>query len=249
MGSTSSNSPNSLQLSLGLKPSYVPKTIANLFSDLAKVDDVQKKLSVLDDYLKKYEEELARVEPFRRDLPQCMLLLMDAIDIMKGEISKLITNHGEEESEFDDQIRRVDEFSKCKRRIYENDGINISPPWSSIQENGTEIHKEMAILASESQKTPMIDSDRFGLSLKVNQAPEIKQQEQFSDPTWKTRTRRHWTHELHARFQWALDVLGGPEAATPKQIKEVMRVSGLTNDQIKSHLQVQSRFILKGALE
>lgn len=80
MGSTSSNSSNSLELSLGLKPSYVPKTIANLFSDLAKVDDVQKKLSVLDDYLNKYKEELARVEPFRCELPQCMLFLMDGDD-------------------------------------------------------------------------------------------------------------------------------------------------------------------------
>lgn len=69
----------------------------------------------------------------------------------------------------------------------------------------------MAILTSESQKTPMIDSDRFGLTLTANQAPEIKQQEQLLDPTWKTRTRRHWTHELRARFQWALDVLGGPK--------------------------------------
>lgn len=30
----------------------------------------------------------------------------------------------------------------------------------------------------------------------------------------------------------------GSAAATPKQIRELMKVNGLTNDEIKSHLQV-----------
>lgn len=30
--------------------------------------------------------------------------------------------------------------------------------------------------------------------------------------------------------------------ATPKQIREVMQVDGLTNDEVKSHLQVRARF-------
>lgn len=29
-----------------------------------------------------------------------------------------------------------------------------------------------------------------------------------------------------------------PAAATPKQIRELMQVEGLTNDEVKSHLQV-----------
>ena len=29
-------------------------------------------------------------------------------------------------------------------------------------------------------------------------------------------------------------------AATPKQIRELMKVDGLTNDEVKSHLQVSS---------
>ncbi|KAJ7974261.1 myb-like transcription factor family protein [Quillaja saponaria] len=38
-------------------------------------------------------------------------------------------------------------------------------------------------------------------------------------------------------FLSALECLGGPEVATPKQIIEIMQVKGLTNDQVKSHLQ------------
>ncbi|KAM1179887.1 hypothetical protein ACFX2J_018868 [Malus domestica] len=37
---------------------------------------------------------------------------------------------------------------------------------------------------------------------------------------------------------YALQQLGGSHAATPNQIRELMKVDGLTNDEVKSHLQV-----------
>ncbi|KAJ8480359.1 hypothetical protein OPV22_024086 [Ensete ventricosum] len=49
--------------------------------------------------------------------------------------------------------------------------------------------------------------------------------------------RRCWSPELHRRFLFALQKLGGAQVATPKQIRELMKVDGLTNDEVKSHLQ------------
>ncbi|KAG9158701.1 hypothetical protein Leryth_023483 [Lithospermum erythrorhizon] len=49
--------------------------------------------------------------------------------------------------------------------------------------------------------------------------------------------RRSWSPELHKKFLIALQQLGGSDVATPKQIKELMLVDGLTNDEVKSHLQ------------
>ncbi|KAJ6350894.1 hypothetical protein OIU78_006922 [Salix suchowensis] len=49
--------------------------------------------------------------------------------------------------------------------------------------------------------------------------------------------RRCWSTELHRTFLHALQQLGGSHAATPKQIRELMKVDGLTNDEVKSHLQ------------
>ncbi|KAG6673692.1 hypothetical protein I3842_15G003900 [Carya illinoinensis] len=49
--------------------------------------------------------------------------------------------------------------------------------------------------------------------------------------------RRNWSPELHRRFLHALQQLGGSQVATPKQIRELMKVDGLTNDEVKSHLQ------------
>ncbi|KAJ6847611.1 myb family transcription factor EFM-like [Iris pallida] len=51
------------------------------------------------------------------------------------------------------------------------------------------------------------------------------------------KTRRCWSPELHRRFVTALHQLGGAQVATPKQIRELMKVDGLTNDEVKSHLQ------------
>ncbi|KAI8014339.1 Myb family transcription factor EFM [Camellia lanceoleosa] len=49
--------------------------------------------------------------------------------------------------------------------------------------------------------------------------------------------RRCWSPDLHRRFVGALQQLGGSQVATPKQIRELMQVDGLTNDEVKSHLQ------------
>ncbi|CAL0307141.1 unnamed protein product [Lupinus luteus] len=51
------------------------------------------------------------------------------------------------------------------------------------------------------------------------------------------KARRCWSPELHRRFVNALQMLGGSQVATPKQIRELMNVDGLTNDEVKSHLQ------------
>lgn len=51
------------------------------------------------------------------------------------------------------------------------------------------------------------------------------------------KARRCWSPDLHRRFVHALHILGGSQVATPKQIRELMKVDGLTNDEVKSHLQ------------
>ncbi|XWS70638.1 hypothetical protein CRYUN_Cryun03dG0063900 [Craigia yunnanensis] len=51
------------------------------------------------------------------------------------------------------------------------------------------------------------------------------------------KARRCWSPDLHRRFVNALQMLGGTQVATPKQIRELMKVEGLTNDEVKSHLQ------------
>ncbi|PON82109.1 GARP transcription factor [Trema orientale] len=297
MGSNS-NSSKVLELRLSLKPSYVPKTIRDLLSDLDKIDnDVEKKLSVLNDYLNKYKEELSRVEVLKRDLPQCMLLLMDAIEIIKDEITKSLTKktQGGESEVYDhdrELQRRVSEFLACKKRTYENDrhelqmkniinnaenkNINdlltsslISPPWPKCYHDQFKTIQD----SGNKSKNPKIGSDvlnggtsfgsrsnnnddivpafgigsRGGGGVKYDQLqpPSAVAAEVVLDPIWRNTNRRTWTPELHAKFIQAMGRFKSPEVATPKQIRELMNVKDLTNDQVKSHLQ-KYRLHLRG---
>ncbi|XP_010460352.1 PREDICTED: myb family transcription factor EFM-like [Camelina sativa] len=61
--------------------------------------------------------------------------------------------------------------------------------------------------------------------------------EQLKQSQSSRKQRRCWSPELHRRFLHALQQLGGSHVATPKQIRDLMKVDGLTNDEVKSHLQ------------
>ncbi|KAJ0043535.1 hypothetical protein Pint_18928 [Pistacia integerrima] len=269
-------SSTSLELSLSLKPSYVPKTIKNLLNDLSEIYDVSDKLSVLNDYLLKHEEELIRVEAFKRELPQCMLLLMDAIETLKLEIMNIKNPKEPEESG-----QPLMEFLSMKRKYYEDEEGILSDYSSGKEKDLMSISadydkKQKGILETTqpcrwgNQEVPLmspIGSSRFpesaerekskevsegstgtespgaegmvglgGLNLKTDPVTLNYHPKQLTQPIWKN-NRRSWSPELHERFVEALNILGGVEVATPKQIKEVMQVEGLTNDQVKSHLQ------------
>ncbi|XP_039065220.1 myb-related protein 2-like [Hibiscus syriacus] len=52
--------------------------------------------------------------------------------------------------------------------------------------------------------------------------------------------RLKWTPELHQRFVDAVNQLGEPDKATPKNLMRVIGISGLTLYHLKSHLQLIS---------
>ncbi|CAA0832778.1 myb-like transcription factor family protein [Striga hermonthica] len=81
--------------------------------------------------------------------------------------------------------------------------------------------------AKDQQVVP-IEEDRGSSGTRLHE--QHKQQLQ-------RKQRRCWSPELHRLFVDALQNLGGAEVATPKQIREHMKVEGLTNDEVKSHLQ------------
>ncbi|XP_051148286.1 transcription factor HHO3-like [Andrographis paniculata] len=68
-------------------------------------------------------------------------------------------------------------------------------------------------------------------------ADAAQKKEEKDNGQSQRKTRRCWSPELHRRFLQALQQLGGSHVATPKQIRELMKVDGLTNDEVKSHLQ------------
>lgn len=56
---------------------FIPKTISDFLAELSDIRDDFEKLSKLDDYVKKLEDEMRKIDAFKRELPLSMLLLSD----------------------------------------------------------------------------------------------------------------------------------------------------------------------------
>ncbi|KAG6720768.1 hypothetical protein I3843_03G077400, partial [Carya illinoinensis] len=232
---------NPLELSLSLKPSYFPKTINNLLKDLRNMNNVWEKLSVLDESLQMHKEELARVEASKRELPQSVLLLMESIDILEEEIEKVKNKESETERPLMEFLtlknRRINFDQEEQRQILGSDGVGkaqaSSPAFLSNCDHGhLDTSRPCKFNSGKAKgKETMNGSGMSFVHPKAGVPKPFKPK-----PIWKT-NRRTWTVELHAKFVEAVNFLGGPEGATPKQIREVMQVEGLTNDHVKSHLQ------------
>ncbi|KAF8410001.1 hypothetical protein HHK36_002521 [Tetracentron sinense] len=302
------------ELSLGFEPAYIPKSITVLLKELSTIGNIPERLSKLDEYVKRLEEEMRKIDVFKRELPLCMLLLNDAIVALKEramlcsssdvrpvmeEFLPLKKKSDEEEeegvekekdridkknwmssaqlwssdgfsnsninydkkqklllemkerAEDDDRSATENPFQPCK---YGNGGGAFMPfkGLSGFPTTARNDCKEVVSVPSLSLLTPGIKTPRSelgssGLYLKSNGSNRIVlssstnvQSNLQTTPKQQhnsRKQRRCWSPELHRRFVDALQQLGGSHVATPKQIRELMQVDGLTNDEVKSHLQ------------
>ncbi|GLT66212.1 hypothetical protein SLA2020_385920 [Shorea laevis] len=250
-----------VELSLDLGPAYLPKTMSEFLGEVSKIGDGFQRLSMIDDYLGRLEDEMRKIDAFKRELPLCMLLLNDAIGRLKEEEMRCKKLNNRSVSE---------EISPLKRNV-EEDEISDKKNWmSSVQLWNSDIsydHKkqdtipELNDMRSKEDDLSVSENPiqlcnnntnkgKGGTFVPFKGQSEIKQanhnhmkvhsnpQEQLQQqPQNSRKQRRCWSPDLHRRFVDALQQLGGSQVATPKQIRELMQVDGLTNDEVKSHLQ------------
>ncbi|KAE8730468.1 Auxin transport protein (BIG) isoform 1 [Hibiscus syriacus] len=226
------SSSSSLELNPSLKPSYVPKTIANLLKDISNVENAVDKLVVLNNYIIHLEGELNSISAFKRRLPRCMLLLMEGLGTLKEEFMKIKSGMGPENE------GPLMEFLAMKKKFYEGKqphtsaqdnqncdfigkGLMSSSPhhlWNSMQ------HKafEDFIQASYENPNPFEpsrcasvngttnDNGEGGLYLRADGGTLNYNPKPLSQPNGKS-NRRSWSPQLHARFLEALRIIGGIE--------------------------------------
>ncbi|XP_028765812.1 LOW QUALITY PROTEIN: transcription factor HHO6-like [Neltuma alba] len=290
------------QLSLDLRPTFVPKTITDFLYEVSTIAHASDKLSRLDDFVNRLEEEMRKIDAFRRELPLCMLLLNDAILVLKEESAKFRIPDSQpvleefiplrkqcdqkEEDETEKECRdkknwmssvqlwNTDSYPTCeqKERYKLENKKNEEPtvaedPLKSCRNRiGRRVFMPFASyspvhVTTVATKEEMEESDINGLSLvtpgvknlregsvssgsRISSGRAVSSPPCSDQPSLRTgqhqtarKQRRCWSPELHRRFVNALQQLGGSQAATPKQIRELMQVDGLTNDEVKSHLQ------------
>ncbi|KAG2705486.1 hypothetical protein I3843_05G049000 [Carya illinoinensis] len=293
------------ELSLDFRPTFVPKSISDFLGEVSRIGDVSEKASKLEDFVKRLEEELRKIDAFKRELPLCMTLLNDAIRALKEEsiqctapneaqplLEEFIplkkdcdrseetkkekdyrdkknwmssfqlwntddhpsidcTKHNAKSetkgSEEASELGSEDPFQSCKNRV-EGEGFMPFKAYSGYPVASKEEREEFPVhglsLLTPGIKNPREESNsngsRNGCSRSVSSsAPtaNIRSVTQHQQQQAARKQRRCWSPELHRRFVNALQQLGGSQAATPKQIRELMQVDGLTNDEVKSHLQ------------
>ncbi|CAN6680191.1 unnamed protein product [Malus baccata var. baccata] len=301
-------------LSLDSSPLFVPKTITDFLAQLSAIKDGSQRSSELDGYVKRLEDELRKVEVFKRELPLCMLLLRDVIERLKEEgmrwrrmeerpvMAEFIPWKGnsEEDGGAVSGKENIDKKNWMSSAQLWSTSINVfdytkhdselklgnEEDDRSAAENPIELSnkkgvggallafkgqnelsgfanprlkgdKEVTVVPNLCLMTPLMSEALAGSAnansktnhgcrggrsgsgmagqLKLQNKAQQQPQQQQQQPLRKQ--RRCWSAELHRRFVDALQQLGGTQVATPKQIRELMQVEGLTNDEVKSHLQ------------
>lgn len=307
---------NTQELNLNIKTSFIPKTISNFLGEISSIRNVSEKCLKLDGFIIRLEDEMRKIDAFKRELPVSMLLISDAIVALKEELNQCKRRNVEpvfeefmplkkscDEAEKDEKTRMEKESKEKKSwmssvQLWNNTGdqnkqdadLNSSRKPNSVVEIAKENDAKMkdvrqsykgraeasafmpfkgysAIpLAAVRMEAKVEDKDAFpvaGLSLVTPgtskprlelgssvlsskssssiavsySSPNVQSKLQTSSSQASRKQRRCWSPELHRRFVAALEELGGAQVATPKQIRELMQVDGLTNDEVKSHLQ------------
>lgn len=277
---------NSKEMNIDLNSVYVPKLISDVLTEVSAMDDISKKLTKLNQFLLALEEEFSKIEAFKRELPNCMILLKDAIERLKVEtlqykekdkrpLMEEFIPLKKGNSEESGRVKRSDDLSDKKNWMssaqlwstpvqYESSDLEKQGHFRSLNPSGVEgkLKSETGAFLpfqgqtlkegknglavkdlSLSMAVAMGDGEKgqkpIDVSVKRDKGPSNPYEcSVFSqDKSQQRKQRRCWSPDLHRRFVDALHQLGGAQVATPKQIRDIMQVDGLTNDEVKSHLQ------------
>ncbi|XP_010533191.1 PREDICTED: myb family transcription factor EFM [Tarenaya hassleriana] len=289
------------ELSLEFKPQSYSMLLKS-FGDNFHNDLTMQKL---EDFLSRLEEERLKIDAFKRELPLCMQLLTNAVEVYKQQLQACRANGGNNHG-----ARPVlEEFIPLRSSDNNNHEkadnkagwMTNAQLWNQTAADETKPHVAISAKGDTDITLGVAASPKLGLDAKPrnggaflpfskerslpelalsNSADNVETEDvqRVSDSGGKPviqqnkgqnghlndsqatietnnanlngasstsggaaqtnrKARRCWSPDLHRRFVQALQMLGGSQVATPKQIRELMKVDGLTNDEVKSHLQ------------
>ncbi|CAN7120222.1 unnamed protein product [Brassica rapa subsp. narinosa] len=226
------------RMSLDLNLYSLAKPLSQFLNDVSKIKDNHSKLFEIDEYVGKLEEERKKIDVFKRELPLCMLLMNEGASLpllfsflfvwwLKEEASSV-------KLEIDNKKNWMNStqlwISKTNPQLPSTNGEEDRCVTQTCSNNNNS-NQGGAILSFNVPPRPP------PLSLRTPILTDYSSRIEQSHPIQKKELRRRWSEDLHRRFVDALQMIGGSQVATPKQIKDIMKVDGLTNDEIKSHLQ------------
>lgn len=308
------------ELSLDCRPTFIPTSITDFLRQLTLIRNVPDKLSQIDDYITRLEDEMRKIDAFKRELPLCVLLVKDAIVTLRAESMQYRKSRTEpvleefiplKKSSHEDTKAEITKDKDSREKMTWMSSVQLWNSESHCQNTDEENNKQTSkselkldTQRSSEEGNSSVTEDPFqscktmnvgktfspfkgfsgfsvtavrkdnkdelpgvpGLSLHTPGITKLREDAVTSGLNSKhngsrgglssvagcqsnirtgslaqqqsaRKQRRCWSPELHRRFVDALQQLGGSQVATPKQIRELMQVDGLTNDEVKSHLQ------------
>ncbi|MFS7920556.1 putative transcription factor MYB-HB-like family [Helianthus anomalus] len=289
-------SPPELNLDFG----FIPKSITQFLGDMGRIGSESEKILKAEDLVSRLESEVKKIDAFKRELPLCMLLMNDAIGVLKDELMVLKKsanqpvleefiplkikktcdedptvetdsgdkrnwlsstqlwnanqNHVPKQNSVDQAIQKIagEQRNAMIDDLYHGSSVKEFIPVKGYSRFSVGDKEETPVsglsLVTPGVKNPvrgnhflkkLVADNNINNNLGPYSIPDVKSDIPIGSPQPQTsrKQRRCWSTELHRRFVDALQQLGGSKVATPKQIRELMRVDGLTNDEVKSHLQ------------
>ncbi|KAL8205201.1 hypothetical protein R6Q57_007271 [Mikania cordata] len=241
-----------------LNPTFIPKSISQFLGEMSRIGNVTEKVLQVNDLVNRLESEMRTIEAFKREIPLCMLLINDAIVALKEE-SMVLKNSSNAQpvlEEFiplknrydddDDNDAKVEINTNQKDNGDKKNWLSSTHLWNTNENLNQKANSATQMIIKK--KTEEEDAGRAIVNennrLTSCFIPNVPSNTEIDSsvlvpPHQHTfrKQRRRWSIELHKRFVSALQQLGGSQVATPKQIRELMKVDGLTNDEVKSHLQ------------
>ena len=122
-------------LSLDWSLAFVPKTISEFLSKVSRTRGRSEKLVLLDDFIKRLEDEMKKIDAFKRELPLCMLLVNDAIMKLKEETFRCMELQDQPVTEefllLKGNFGENGKFSLGKDRCDKKNWMNSAQLWST----------------------------------------------------------------------------------------------------------------------
>ncbi|KAK9056686.1 hypothetical protein SSX86_024048 [Deinandra increscens subsp. villosa] len=220
---------------LDFNPIFTPKSITQSFpGQVSRIGSLTDKALQVNDFVNRLESETRKIEAFGPEIPLCMLLVNHAIVELKEE-SMVLMNSSNAQQE-------LEEFMPLKNTFDDGDANVEIIKDQKDKENGDKKNwlSSTHLWNTNEDLNQKANLEATQMIKKVKQEENKEKEETEKENAGRAirKQRRRWSAELHRLFVDALQHLGGSQVATPKQIRELMKVDGLTNDEVKSHLQL-----------